>query len=194
MKLSHYAKQLGVTYRTAWNWYNTGKLSGYQTPTGTIIVTETHRVAAQPQNKSNKTVVYARVSAAENKSNLESQTRRLLDYCAAKGYQVEQVVSEIGSGVNDRRPRLLKLLTDESVGRIVVEHKDRLTRFGFNYLEALLKMQGREIEVINLADNGKEDLVEDFAAIVTSFCARLYGQRGSKRRTKKLIAELQKSE
>lgn len=194
MKLSHYAKQLGVTYRTAWNWYNAGKLSGYQTPTGTIIVTETNAVSAQTPNKSNKTVIYARVSAAENKSNLESQTRRLLDYCAAKGYQVEQVVSEIGSGVNDRRPRLLRLLTDESVGRIVVEHKDRLTRFGFNYLEALLKMQGREIEVINLTDNGKEDLVEDFVAIVTSFCARLYGQRRSKRKTEKLIAELQKSE
>jgi putative resolvase len=194
MKLSHYAKQLGVTYRTAWNWYNAGKLSGYQTPTGTIIVTETNAVSAQTPNKSNKTVVYARVSAAENKSNLESQTRRLLDYCAAKGYQVEQVVKEIGSGVNDRRPRLLRLLTDESIGRIVVEHKDRLTRFGFNYLEALLKMQGREIEVINLSDNGKEDLVEDFVAIVTSFCARLYGQRRSKRQTEKLIAELQKSE
>ncbi|MCW5968600.1 MAG: IS607 family transposase [Blastocatellales bacterium] len=194
MKLSHYAKQLGVTYRTAWNWYNAGKLSGYQTPTGTIIVTETNAVSAQTPNKSTKTVVYARVSAAENKSNLESQTRRLLDYCAAKGYQVEQVVREIGSGVNDRRPRLLKLLRDESVGRIVVEHKDRLTRFGFNYLEALLKMQGREIEVINLTENGKEDLVEDFAAIVTSFCARLYGQGRSKRKTERLIAELQKSE
>lgn len=194
MKLSHYAKQLGVTYRTAWNWYNAGKLSGYQTPTGTIIVTETNAVSAQTPNKSTKTVVYARVSAAENKSNLESQTRRLLDYCAAKGYQVEQVVREIGSGVNDRRPGLLKLLRDESVGRIVVEHKDRLTRFGFNYLEALLKMQGREIEVINLAENGKEDLVEDFVAIVTSFCARLYGQGRSKRKTERLIAELQKSE
>ncbi|MCW5967727.1 MAG: IS607 family transposase [Blastocatellales bacterium] len=194
MKLSHYAKQLGVTYRTAWNWYNAGKLSGYQTPTGTIIVTETNAVSAQTPNRSTRTVVYARVSAAGNKSNLESQTRRLLDYCAAKGYQVEQVVREIGSGVNDRRPGLLKLLRDESVGRIVVEHKDRLTRFGFNYLEALLKMQGREIEVINLTENGKEDLVEDFVAIVTSFCARLYGQGRSKRKTERLIAELQKSE
>ncbi|MCW5966919.1 MAG: hypothetical protein KIT57_00265 [Blastocatellales bacterium] len=80
------------------------------------------------------------------------------------------------------------------MGRIVVEHKDRLTRFGFNYLEALLKMQGREIEVINLTENGKEDLVEDFVAIVTSFCARLYGQGRSKRKTERLIAELQKSE
>ncbi|MCI0419859.1 MAG: IS607 family transposase [Acidobacteria bacterium] len=192
--MSFYAKQIGVTYRTAWNWYKAGKLSGYQTPTGTIIVTESNTVSAQTQILSNKTVVYARVSAAENKSNLESQSRRLLDYCAAKGYQVEQVVKEIGSGVNDQRPKLLKLLTDDSVRRIVVEHKDRLTRFGFNYLDRLLKMQGREIEVINLAENGKEDLVQDFVAIVTSFCARLYGQRRAKRKTEKLIAELQNSE
>jgi predicted site-specific integrase-resolvase len=194
VKLSFYAKQIGVTYRTAWNWYKAGKLSGYQTPTGTIIVTESKTVSAQAQILSNKTVVYARVSAAENKSNLESQSQRLLDYCAAKGYQVEQVVKEIGSGVNDQRPKLLKLLTDDSVRRIVVEHKDRLTRFGFNYLDRLLKMQGREIEVINLGENGQEDLVQDFVAIVTSFCARLYGQRRAKRKTEKLIAELQNSE
>jgi putative resolvase len=112
----------------------------------------------------------------------------------AKGYQVTQVVKEIGSGVNDQRPKMLKLLTDDSVSRIVVEHKDRLTRFGFNYLDRLLRMQGREIEVINLAENGKEDLVQDFVAIVTSFCARLYGQRRAKRKTERLIAELQKAE
>jgi predicted site-specific integrase-resolvase len=73
---------------------------------------------------------------------------------------------------------------------IVVEHKDRLTHFGYNYLEQLLKMQDRRIEVINLAENGKEDLIQDFVSIVTSFCARLYGQRRSKRKTERLIAEL----
>ena len=103
------------------------------------------------------------------------------------------VVKEIGSGVNDARPKLLKLLVDPSVTLIVVEHKDRLTRFGFNYMEQLLKMQGRKIEVINLAENGKEDLVQDFVSIVTSFCARLYGQRRSKRKTERIIAELAES-
>ena len=72
----------------------------------------------------------------------------------------------------------------------MVEHKDRLTRFGFNYIETLLKQQGRSIEVINMAADGKEDLLQDFIAIITSFCARLYGQRRSKRKTEKIIAEL----
>ena len=68
--------------------------------------------------------------------------------------------------MNDTRPKLLKLLNDPAVTLIVVEHKDRLTRFGYNYIEQLLKMQNR-----------KEDLVQDFVRIVTSFCARLHGQR-----------------
>ena len=117
-----------------------------------------------------------------------------MDYCAAKGYQVAVVVKEIGSGVNDTRVKLLKLLTDPTIGLIVVEHKDRLTRFGFNYIEQLLAMQGRKIEEINLAENGKEDLIQDFVSIVTSFCARLYGQRRSKRKTERIIAELQNGE
>jgi len=89
------------------------------------------------------------------------------------------------------RDKLLKLLTDSTITLIVVEHKDRLTRFGFNYIEKLLVMQGRRVEVINLAENGKEDLIQDFVSIVTSFCARLYGQRRSKRKTERIIAELQ---
>ena len=105
-----------------------------------------------------------------------------------------QIVKEIGSGVNDTRPKLMKLLTDHTVTLIVVEHKDRLTRFGFNYIEQLLKLQDRQIEVINQVETGKEDLIQDFVSIVTSFCARLYGQRRSKRKTERLIAELQAEE
>jgi putative resolvase len=82
---------------------------------------------------------------------------------------VAAVVKEIGSGVNDTRPKLLKLLTTPTITLMVVEHKDRLTRFGFNYIEQWLAMQGRQIEVVNLAENGKEDLIQDFVSIVTSF-------------------------
>jgi len=193
MKLSAYARSLGVSYRTAWRWFKAGKVAGFQADTGTIIVTEPI-VETVPATANQKTVIYTRVSAAENKDNLEGQAKRLMDYCAAKGYQVAAVVKEIGSGVNDTRPKLLKLLTDPTVGQIVVEHKDRLTRFGFNYIEPLLAMQGRKIEVINLAENGKEDLIQDFVSIVTSFCARLYGQRRSKGKTERIIAELQNEE
>jgi putative resolvase len=190
MKLSDYAKEKGVSYKTAWRWYSSGQIKGRRYGR-TIIVDEeieTQRVPTQ------KVAVYARVSSTENKSNLESQTERLSAYCAAKGYQVTKVVKEIGSGVNDSRPKLLALLADQSIHLIVVEHKDRLTRFGFRYIETLLKGQGREIEVVNLAENGTEDLLADLVSIIYSFCARLYGQRRAKRKTEKIVAELEKGE
>jgi len=190
MKLVEDARKVGVSYRTAWRWDKNVQLKGYQAETGTIIVTDPLPNVVVP-TPVQKVAIYTRVSAAENKDNLEGQAKRLLDYCAAKGYPVSAVVKEIGSGVNDSRPKLLKLITDSTISLIVVEHKDRLTRFGFNYIEKLLAMQGRRIEVINSAENGKEDLIQDFVSIVTSFCARLYGQRRSKRKTERIIAELQ---
>jgi len=189
MKLSDYARKIGISYRTAWRWYKSGRLKGYQVDTGTIIITEPLPDVIAPALEK-RVAIYTRVSASENKDNLETQAKRLLDYCAAKGYQVAAIVKEIGSGVNDTRPKLLKLITDPTISKIVVEHSYRLTRFGFNYIEKLLAMQGRHIEVINLVDVGKEDLIQDFVSIITSFCARLYGQRRSKRKTERIIAEL----
>jgi predicted site-specific integrase-resolvase len=164
--------------------------------TDTIIITEPlpTPTSVKPQEIPRQVAIYARVSATENKSNLDSQAERLSAYCVARGYKVHKVIKEIGSGINDGRPKLLKLLTDPGVDLIVVEHKDRLTRFGFNYIKELLSMQGRGVEVVNLAGDGKEDLIDDLAAIVYSFCARLYGQRRCKRKTERIISELQANE
>jgi predicted site-specific integrase-resolvase len=156
--------------------------------TGTILI----EPEAMPVGASSQRVaIYARVSSAENKSNLDSQAERLAAYCAARGYQVAKVVKEVGSGVNDGRPKLLALLEDQGISLIVVEHKDRLTRFGFRYLDTLLKTQGRAIEVVNQVENGTEDLLADLTAIVDSFCARLYGQRRAKRKTEAIVRELE---
>ncbi|GHO52161.1 IS607 family transposase [Ktedonobacter robiniae] len=189
MKLSDYAKQQGVRYETAWRWFRDGKIQGRRVGAHTILIDEPIRVSV-PSSKP-QTVVYTRVSSAENKTNLDSQAERLVAYCAARGYQVGKVVKEIGSGVNDNRPKFLALLADPSVGRIVIEHKDRGTRFGFRYIETLLQTYGREIEVVNQADNGTEDLLSDLTSIVYSFCARLYGQRRAKRKTERLVQELE---
>jgi predicted site-specific integrase-resolvase len=191
MKLSQYAKQQGISYRTALRWFRAGTIKGYQAPTGTIIVTEG---GAESSTRPEKVVIYARVSSPEQRDNLERQAARLADYCAARGYQVAQVVKEIASGVSDSRPKLLALLTDTHVTRIVVEYQDRLTRFGFPYLEALLQAQGRTIEVLNLAENDTEDLLADLVALVSSFTARLYGQRRAKRKTERIAAELRGEE
>jgi predicted site-specific integrase-resolvase len=190
MKLSDYAKTKGISYKTAWRWFCDGQIKGRRYGR-TIIVEEEIEIQVVA---SQKVAVYARVSSAENKSNLDSQAERLVTYCTAKGYQIAKVVKEIGSGVNDSRPKLLAMLADQSINLIVVEHKDRLTRFGFRYIETLLKGQGRSVEVVNVAENGTEDLLADLVSIIYSFCARLYGQRRAKRKTEKIVAELEKGD
>ena len=189
MKLSEFAKQQGVRYETAWRWFRDGKIQGRRVGAHTILIDESARVAAPPTQQ--KTAVYTRVSSAENKANLDSQAERLVAYCAGRGYQVSKVVKEIGSGVNDNRPKFLALLADPSVGRIVIEYKDRGTRFGFRYIDTLLKASGREIEVVNLAENGTEDLLADLTSIIYSFCTRLYGQRRAKQKTERIVQELE---
>ena len=122
---------------------------------------------------------------------MDRQADRLEAFCAAHGFVVARIVKEIGSGVNDTRPKLVGLLEDRSYDVLVVEHKDRLTRFGFRYIETCLRLTGRSVLVINEANNDKDDLMEDFVAVITSFCARLYGQRRSRRKTERIVAELQ---
>lgn len=185
MKLSEYAKKNSVSYKTAWKWFKDGLIpNSRQLKTGTIIVDES--VEAK---RDEYTIVYARVSSSENKSTLESQAKRLVDFCCAKGWKINEVVKETGSGLNDSRKKLMKIFKDKKATRIVVEHKDRLTRFGFNYLKELFD---GEIFVVNEADDSKQDLIQDFISVITSFCARIYGQRRSKRKTEKIIEELKK--
>jgi predicted site-specific integrase-resolvase len=185
MKLSEYAQKVGVRYETAWRWFKAGTLRGHQLPTGTIIITEDEPTVTVP----NRVAIYARVSAAEDKPNLDTQADRLVSYCAAKGYQVHVISKEVGSGVSDSRPKFLKLLADPTLTHIIVEHKDRATRFGFRYLETVLAQQGRVIEVMNQTDNS-EDVLADLIAIVYSFAVRLYGQRRAKQKTDMIVNAL----
>ena len=180
MRLSQYAKKMGVSYRTAFRWWKAGKLDAYQLDTGTIIVREP--VSAQVEAS---VALYARVSSADQKEDGERQMHRLKDYAAAKGYRVTRTVSELASGLNESRPKFLKLLTDASIGTIVVEHRDRATRFGLAYIEQLMAMQGRRLEVIFPSDTDT-DLVGDFIAVITSMASRISGRRTSKRRAEQI--------
>ena len=184
MKLTTWAKKQGITYRSAWNMFQADLLpTAYRLPTGAIIIPDEESIRKE------YTVVYARVSSSENKSNLKSQADRVASFCVAKGWVVNEIVRECASGLNDKRPKLHKIMTNKNVTRIVVEHKDRLTRFGFEYIKNLFH---GEIVVINEADDNKDDLIKDFTSIITSFCARIYGQRRSQRKTEQLIKELEK--
>lgn len=161
--------------------FKSGLLKGKQLPTGTIVLDN-----IKP-DKQDYTIVYARVSSSENKSNLESQADRVSAFCNANGWVVKEIIKECASGLNDTRPKLQKILRHKDVTRVVVEHKDRLTRFGFEYIKTLFQA---EIVIINEVAEDENDLMQDFVSLVTSFCARLYGRRRTKRKTEKLIKEL----
>ena len=116
---------------------------------------------------------------------------RLRRFAATKGYLVIQEVQEVGSGLNDSRKKLNKILENPTnFDVLLVEHKDRLTRFSFTYIELLLQNAGKRVEVINEANGDKEDLIQDFVSVITSFCARIYGKRRLQRVTEKMIQEL----
>lgn len=189
MKLSDYAKSVGLSYRTAHKHWKQGLIQGYQLPTGTIVVCVP---VVSSATSGQKVVLYARVSSAENKDNLESQLNRLRDYASAKGYEIVKEVKEVGSGLNDKRPLLEKVLKMEGWDILLVEHKDRFSRFGTNYITILLEKLGKQLEIINNVLEDKEDLMQDFVSVITSFCAKLYGLRRSKRKTEKLIEALEK--
>ena len=177
----------GVQYRAIWNRIKKGQLQTERTKSGRVRV-------VIDEDKKQRVAIYCRVSSSENKANLEKQKERVLNYCAAKGYQIEKVVCEVGSGLNDNRKKLQSILNDASITRIVVEHSDRFSRFGMSYIRDLMRLSGREIEVINKQGNERDDLMQDFVSIITSFTARLYGQRRTKRKTEQLIKELEKKD
>jgi putative resolvase len=192
MKLSQYAKKAGISYKTAWRWYKAGTLDAYQTPTGMVVVRDPHI----EHSGTGRIALYARVSSADQKSDLERQVQRLRDYAAGRGYQVAKEVTEIASGLNESRPKFLKLLADPTIGTIIVEHRDRSTRFGWNYITTLMEAHGRRMETV-FPDETKDDLVNDFVSIITSIAARMYGRRGSKRRAERIkhcVEQVMKSE
>ncbi len=187
MKLSHWAKKIGITYEAAWRMFSKGQIpNSYQLTTGTIIVEE-------KLVKPAFTVVYSRVSSSENKVNLKAQSKRLQRFCRANGWMIDKIVEEVGSGLNDNRKKLTAILMEAKVTRLVVEHKDRLSRFGVNYIEIICHHIGCELVVVNKTEAKKEDLITDFISVITSFCARIYGLRRKTRKTEALIKELEET-
>lgn len=178
MKLSEYARLHDIQYRTAWNRFKAGRIPGaYQDDVGAIIVPDESKGFTL-----NDAAVYARVSEpAKRMTQLPAQEKRVQDWAVANGYRIVASVSEVGSGVNDQRRKLASLLKRGDWGTLIVEHKDRLTRFGFNWFRLFIEQQGRRIVVINEAADDRTDLVQDLISIIYSFSARLYGKRRAER-------------
>ena len=140
-----------------------------------------------PPANDRRCVVYARVWSADQKEDLDRQVGRVVEWATQQGYRPDEVVKEIGSSLNGDRRRLRRLVADHTVGTIVVEHRERLSRFGFEYVDAALAGRGARILVM---DEGEleDDLVRDATEVMTSLCARLYGRRAARRRAERALA------
>lgn len=126
-------------------------------------------------------VAYARVSSADQKADLDRQKLRLLEHACAQGWRLDAVITEVGSSLNGNRRKLLKVLGDSTLRWIVVEHRDRLARFGFDMVDTLLRARGGGVFVLEERELD-DDLVRDMTEVLTSLCARLYGRRSARRR------------
>ncbi|WP_018502702.1 IS607 family transposase [Parafrankia discariae] len=183
MNLKDWAAVNGVGYSTARQWFLEGRLPvPARRVGGLILVDEPARPAAVET-----VAVYARVSSADQRSDLDRQVARVTMWAAGQGLPVGRVVTEVGSALNGHRRKFLALLRDPAVTTIVVEHRDRFARFGAEYVEAALAANGRRLLVVDPAEVD-DDLVRDITEILTSMCARLYGRRAGANRARRAVA------
>lgn len=177
MRLVDWARRQGITYKTAWRWVKDDAMPvpWQKSPTGMILVD------VPMDEKPSSVALYARVSSHDRRSDLDRQLARLSTYATEHDLHVVEALAEVGSGVNGKRRKLLRLLSDASIGAVVVEYRDRFARFDSEYLEAALAASGRRLIVVDSAEMN-DDLVQDMISVLTSFCARLYGRRSARNR------------
>jgi len=193
------AKILGVSVMTLRRWDEAGKLVSVRTEGGhrryDISKIKPETVHRFEYSDSRKTIAYARVSSHDQKDDLERQKQVLELFCSKNGWQFE-IITDFGSGMNYYKKGLTKLLDailDDSAGRLVLTHKDRLLRFGAELVFSICEAKGVEVVIINKGDDTafEEDLATDVLEIITVFSARLYGSRS--RKNKRLLDNVAKA-
>ncbi|MFA7509863.1 MULTISPECIES: IS607 family transposase [Mycolicibacterium] len=180
--MAEWARGNGVYPQTAYRWFRGDRMpvAARRLESGTIWVD------APVGGEAGRTVVYTRVSSHDQRQDLDRQVARLADWATSNGYVVGEVVCEVGSGLNRKRPKMRRILSDPCASVVVMEHRDRLARSEVEDLEAALSAHGRTIIV---ADQGEttDDLVRDMIEVLTAMCARLYGRRGARNRAMRAV-------
>jgi len=186
-------QRLGISYPTLARWVREGRIKAIRTAGGKYRIpeSEVRRIAeGAPTSSEVRAVIYARVSFPGQKGDLEGQVQYLKQYCSSRGYKVVDVLSDVASGLKADRKGLLKLLdyvTNRQVDVVVVAYRDRLTRFGLEYLEFFFRQYGVRVEAV-LGDeprDSRQELVEDLMEVVNSLAGKLYGVKS--RRRKELV-------
>ena len=208
IKLSTWAKENNYSWRGAYARFKRGKIKNafQDKDTGSIfVVVDLEETEYDLLNKSefnenqietnvSNVYIYARVSSFKQKDDLIRQINRIEDFSAAKGYIVNKIFKEVASGMSDNRKQLNKLyeLCKENYANnkknkniIVVENKDRLTRYGFEFVKNMFSLLNTEIVVINQTEQNTDSL-QDLISVIYSFCAKTYSKRKSKEKTNKI--------
>ena len=192
------AELLNISVSGVKKWIKEGKLRAIRVGRFWMVPeSEVRRILSGVKPNEVRAVIYARVSSHKQKKdgNLDRQVERLRSYCSAKGYRVIDVITDVASGLKEDRAGLQKLFSiieKHQADVVVVEFRDRLTRFGFDYLKRYFESHGVKVEVVEETEKGYiEELIEDFVAIVISFAGRIYGKRSQKfRKIKKVVKEV----
>ncbi|AFK21822.1 IS607 family transposase [Pyrococcus sp. ST04] len=181
--LKEASKILGVTVKTLQNWDKQGKIRVVRTPGGRRRIPESEIKRILGIHEERKIIGYARVSSRTQKDDLERQIQAIQQYAKEKGWSVE-ILKDIGSGLNEKRKnyqKLLRMVMNKEVSKVIITYPDRLTRFGFETLKTLFQAFGTEIIVINKTQKEpKEELIEDLITIISHFAGKLYGMRSHK--------------
>ena len=193
---------LNVSKITLQRWDNSGKLKAIRTSGGhrryKLSDLEKFIGECHVEGKETDDVIvatYARCSTSDQKQHgdIDRQSQRLSEYCAKKKYKVEYIIKDMGSGINDKRKgfvKLCKLITDKKINKVVIEHKDRLTRFQYNLIEFFFNSYGVDIELTDKKEyTEQEELVNDMMMLIASFSGRLYSAR-AKENTRKRKQEI----
>jgi len=176
-------KLLGVTTRTIQRWDKQGKIRVVRTIGGRRRIPESEIKRILGLKEERVVVGYARVSSTTKKDDLERQKQLIRSYAEEKGYGEIEILSDVGSGLNERRKGFLKLLemvAEGKISKVIIVCEDRLTIFGFETLRKMFQAFGTAIEVINSEDKTPKELVEDLITIVSHFAGKLYGMRSHK--------------
>lgn len=197
LTLKKVTELLSVNKRTLHLWDKNGTLKAIRTQGGHRRYKEAEVLAMMGEKNSTSdnadvVCVYTRVSSAEQKQkgDLDRQKGRLLDFCREKNYNVGYVFEEVGSGLNDNRPKLMQMMRlaeEHKINRVLIEHKDRLIRFNKNILIKYFNSHDVSVEWISetLSQSFESELVEDILSIIASFSSKIYGKRASENKKKK---------
>lgn len=184
--VGEFAKLVGVSVSTLQRWDREKILIANRTPTNQRQYTQDHlNLFFENLNSDRKNVLYCRVSSPRQKDDLQSQIKAMESFCLVSGIILSETITEIGGGMNLSRPKfrmLIKELLDGKIDTIIVAHKDRLMRFGFELFEYLCDLHGVKIVIANQESlSPQEEMIQDLLAIVHTFSCRLYGLRKYKK-------------